>query len=174
MISRKVAAVLLGLGLSVVAPALAQQNPLRPPRSSEPQSPAMEPRGGAATAPRVTLRLGELLPLTGPSSWYGEEMRHGLELAVADLAPPPPRPTRPAAVTTSPPATDVQTTLVPPGGATDVDFGIEVPGTYTLVDHAVFRLQQGAVGYLKVEGKEDTTIFTGDPSKFCPGCEVHP
>jgi len=75
---------------------------------------------------------------------------------------------------TSPPATDVQTTLVPPGGATIVDFGVEVPGTYTLVDHAIFRLEKGAVGYLQVAGEENPHIFTGDPAKFCPGCEVHP
>jgi len=75
---------------------------------------------------------------------------------------------------TSPPATDVQTTLVPPGGATVVDFGLEIPGTYTLVDHAIFRIEKGAVGYLQVEGEENPHIFTGDPTKFCPGCEVHP
>lgn len=34
----------------------------------------------------------------------------------------------------SPPAHNVQTTLVPAGGAAVVEFGVEVPGTCTLVD----------------------------------------
>src|SRR5690606_38545470 len=40
---------------------------------------------------------------------------------------------------TSPPLTDVQTTLVPPGGATMVEFKLDVPGNYILVDHALSR-----------------------------------
>jgi len=47
----------------------------------------------------------------------------------------------------------VQTTLVPAGGATIVEFRTTVPGTYALVDHALFRaFNKGAVGQLKVEG----------------------
>jgi nitrite reductase (NO-forming) len=37
---------------------------------------------------------------------------------------------------TSKPLTDVQTTLVPPGGATMVEFKTDFPGRYLLVDHA--------------------------------------
>ncbi len=48
----------------------------------------------------------------------------------------------------SPPAHDIQTTLVPPGGSTVVEFRCLVPGTYTLVDHAVFRLPKGAMGHI--------------------------
>ena len=43
---------------------------------------------------------------------------------------------------TANPLTDVQTTLVPPGGATMVEFKLEVPGRYILVDHALSRLQR--------------------------------
>src|SRR5690606_35798409 len=47
---------------------------------------------------------------------------------------------------------NVQTTLIPAGGSTIVDFRLEVPGTYILVDHAIFRaFNKGAVGMLKVE-----------------------
>jgi nitrite reductase (NO-forming) len=47
----------------------------------------------------------------------------------------------------------VQTTLVPAGGATIVELTVDVPGTYSLVDHALFRaFNKGAVGQLKVEG----------------------
>ncbi len=60
---------------------------------------------------------------------------------------------------TSPPLTDVQTTLVPPGGATMVEFKVDVPGNYILVDHALSRVEKGLSGILSVTGKEDHTIF---------------
>jgi nitrite reductase (NO-forming) len=60
---------------------------------------------------------------------------------------------------TAPPLTDVQTTLVPAGGATIVEFKVEVPGRYILVDHALARLQRGLAGYLIVEGPEAPDIF---------------
>ena len=60
---------------------------------------------------------------------------------------------------TAAPLTDVQTTLVPPGGATIVEFKIEVPGRYILVDHALSRLERGLVGFLLAEGPENPTIF---------------
>jgi len=62
---------------------------------------------------------------------------------------------------TSPPLTDVQTTLVPPGGATMVEFALQVPGRFTLVDHALSRAERGLVGYLLVEGEENPAIFHG-------------
>ena len=60
---------------------------------------------------------------------------------------------------TSPPLTDVQTTVVPPGGATIVEFELEVPGNYTLVDHALSRAEKGLAGTLVVTGDEDPSIF---------------
>ena len=75
----------------------------------------------------------------------------------------------------SPPAHSVQTTLVPAGGATVVEFGVEVPGNYTLVDHAIFRVEQGAVGYLQVEGAPRHDLYVSqDDAATCPGCLVHP
>ena len=65
---------------------------------------------------------------------------------------------------TGAPLTDVQTTLVPPGGATMVEFSLEVPGNYILVDHALSRLQRGLAGYLIVEGPDAPEIFLGTPS----------
>ncbi|MBZ0295906.1 MAG: nitrite reductase, copper-containing [Anaerolineae bacterium] len=60
---------------------------------------------------------------------------------------------------TTPPMTDVQTTLVPPGGATMVEFTLEVPGRYILVDHALARLERGLAGYLYAEGEDNPDIF---------------
>lgn len=65
----------------------------------------------------------------------------------------------PYASLTSPPLNDVQTISVPPGGATMVEFSLEVPGRYILVDHALSRLERGLVGYLDVEGEDAPDIY---------------
>ena len=62
---------------------------------------------------------------------------------------------------TSPALTNVQTTTVPPGGATMVEFSLEVPGRYILVDHALARLQRGLAGFLVAEGHENPEIING-------------
>jgi nitrite reductase (NO-forming) len=54
---------------------------------------------------------------------------------------------------------DLQTTLVPTGGATIVEFKVDYPGTYILVDHSLGRLEKGAAGFLEVEGAADASIF---------------
>jgi len=67
---------------------------------------------------------------------------------------------------TSPPLKDVQTTTVPPGGATVVDFKLEVPGKYMLVDHALTRVERGLVGILEVTGPDNPAVFKDhDPAK---------
>jgi nitrite reductase (NO-forming) len=66
---------------------------------------------------------------------------------------------------TSQPLTDVQTTMVPPGGATMVEFTLEVPGRYILVDHSLSRLERGLAGFLLVEGAEAEEIFAGQPTE---------
>jgi nitrite reductase (NO-forming) len=55
--------------------------------------------------------------------------------------------------------TNVQTTLVAPGGATIVDFKVNYPGNYLLVDHALSRVGKGAVASLDVAGPADATIY---------------
>jgi copper-containing nitrite reductase len=75
----------------------------------------------------------------------------------------------------SPPAQYVQTASVPPGGATIIDMKMVVPGTYTLLDHAIFRLDRGAVGYLNVSGATQPQIYEGEePPSPCVGCKLHP
>lgn len=57
---------------------------------------------------------------------------------------------------------NVQTTLIPAGGAAIVEFKVDVPGTFILVDHSIFRaFNKGALGMLKVEGQENKTIYSG-------------
>jgi nitrite reductase (NO-forming) len=60
---------------------------------------------------------------------------------------------------TSEPLKDVQTITVPPGGAAAVDFKVEVPGEYVLVDHALSRAARGLAGKLVVEGPEQPQIY---------------
>lgn len=58
--------------------------------------------------------------------------------------------------------TNVQTTLIPAGGSAIVEFSVEVPGTYILVDHSIFRaFNKGAIGMMKVSGDEDLVIYSG-------------
>ena len=60
---------------------------------------------------------------------------------------------------------NVQTTLVPPGGATITEFKTEAPGNYILVDHAIFRaFNKGALGMLKVSGDENIAVYSGKTS----------
>lgn len=60
---------------------------------------------------------------------------------------------------TTPPLTDVQTVTVPAGGATIVEFKVEVPGRYVLVDHALSRVERGLAGFLIVEGEDNPEVF---------------
>lgn len=54
---------------------------------------------------------------------------------------------------------NVQTTAVLPGGATIVEFTLEVPGDYILVDHALARMNKGAWAILEVEGESNPTVY---------------
>ncbi len=59
----------------------------------------------------------------------------------------------------SEPIRNVQTTLVPAGGAAVVEFQVNVAGTFLLVDHSLTRVEKGAMGELSAEGKEVPEIF---------------
>ncbi len=61
----------------------------------------------------------------------------------------------------SPPLRGIQTISVPPGDAAVVEFAPLVPGNYTLVDHALARMERGLVGVLQVTGKPDPEIYNG-------------
>lgn len=54
---------------------------------------------------------------------------------------------------------NVQTTAVLPGGASIVEFTVDVPGKYLLVDHALARMNKGAWAVLEVSGSENKDIF---------------
>ena len=55
---------------------------------------------------------------------------------------------------------NVQTTIVPAGGSAIVEFRVDVPGEYVLVDHSLSRaFNKGAIGKLKVTGEKDPKLF---------------
>ena len=55
---------------------------------------------------------------------------------------------------------DVQTTLVPAGGSSVVEFRLDTPGNFILVDHSLFRaFNKGAIGILSVPGEENEAVF---------------
>ncbi len=57
---------------------------------------------------------------------------------------------------------NVQTTTVPPGGSTIVEFKCQVPGTLILVDHALTRaFNKGAIGMIKVAGEPEPLTYSG-------------
>jgi nitrite reductase (NO-forming) len=58
------------------------------------------------------------------------------------------------------PAKNVQTTLIPAGGAAIVEMTVQVPGRFLLVDHSIVRaMEKGALGVLEVAGAEQPGIF---------------
>jgi nitrite reductase (NO-forming) len=58
--------------------------------------------------------------------------------------------------------TNVQTTLIPAGGAAIVKFTARIPGSYVLVDHSIFRaFNKGAIAILKIDGPENHAIYSG-------------
>jgi nitrite reductase (NO-forming) len=61
----------------------------------------------------------------------------------------------------SPPLRNVQTTMIPAGGSAVVEFTVDVPGTYLLVDHSLTRsIDRGALGEIVVEGPERPELFS--------------
>lgn len=62
---------------------------------------------------------------------------------------------------TSAPLHDIQTVTVPPGGAVITEFKLDVPGGYTIVDHALSRAERGLAGMLVVEGEPNPDIYNG-------------
>ncbi len=63
---------------------------------------------------------------------------------------------------------NVQTTLIPSGGASIVEFTARVPGEYAIVDHSIFRaFNKGAVGQLVVEGPPEPGVYS-DPGRDSP------
>lgn len=56
---------------------------------------------------------------------------------------------------------NVQSTLIPAGGAAIIEFKVDIPGSFTIVDHSIFRaFNKGALGQLVVEGEDHPEVMT--------------
>lgn len=62
---------------------------------------------------------------------------------------------------------NVQTTMIPAGGSAITEFKVDVPGTFILVDHSIFRaFNKGAIGMLEVTGEENKAIYSGKENEL--------
>jgi nitrite reductase (NO-forming) len=67
-----------------------------------------------------------------------------------------------AEANTTTPLHNVQTTMIPAGGAAMIEFQVNVPGTYIVVDHSLTRaFNKGALAQIKVTGEENKEIYSG-------------
>jgi nitrite reductase (NO-forming) len=69
---------------------------------------------------------------------------------------------------------NVQTTLIPAGGAAWVEFTVDEPGRYQLVDHSITRaIDKGAVAFLDVDGQPNPEIYSDPNGHPMPGMGGH-
>ena len=69
---------------------------------------------------------------------------------------------------------NVQTTIIPAGGAAWVEFKVDVPGRYQLVDHSISRaIDKGAVAFIDVDGQPDDAIYNDPAGHPMPGTGGH-
>lgn len=61
---------------------------------------------------------------------------------------------------------NVQTTTVLPGGSSIVEFTVDVPGKFLLVDHALSRMNKGAWAVLEVTGDKKPDIYSQVPNDY--------
>lgn len=75
----------------------------------------------------------------------------------------------------SPPARNIQTTMVPAGGVSIVELVCPTPGILTFVDHSISRVDKGAAGFLKISGPSCPEIyFSEHEPRPCKPCKIHP
>ncbi len=60
----------------------------------------------------------------------------------------------------TPVATNEETWYVPPGSVSAFEFSLQEPGTYLLVDHAIYRATKGAAGALVVSGAWNSEYYS--------------
>lgn len=61
---------------------------------------------------------------------------------------------------------NVQTTLIPAGGSAIVEYKVDAPGSYILVDHSIFRaFNKGALAMMNVTGADNKVVYSGQISE---------
>jgi copper-containing nitrite reductase/plastocyanin len=64
----------------------------------------------------------------------------------------------------SPPLADIQTGTMPPGSAAILEVKARTPGQFTLMDHAMSRMEKGDMAILQVSGPENTALMHAGPA----------
>lgn len=64
----------------------------------------------------------------------------------------------------SPPLAGIQTATVPPGGAAIFEVKASNAGQFTLMDHAISRMEKGNMAILQVKGQENTALMHAGPA----------
>ena len=72
---------------------------------------------------------------------------------------------------TSPPLTGIQTTSIPPGAAAIVEVKASMPGQFTMMDHAISRMEKGNMAILQVKGPENTALMHGGSASPTGGAQ---
>lgn len=69
----------------------------------------------------------------------------------------------------TPPMEGVQTTTVPPGGAAILELKAETAGKFSMMDHAISRMEKGLMAVLEVKGPENTALLHAGPAEVPAG-----
>jgi copper-containing nitrite reductase len=64
----------------------------------------------------------------------------------------------------SPPLAGIQTATVPPGGAAIFEIKASMPGQFTLMDHAMARMEKGSMAILQVTGPGNAALMHAGPA----------
>ena len=69
---------------------------------------------------------------------------------------------------------NVQSTVIPAGGAAMIEFKVDIPGSYTIVDHSIFRaFNKGALGLLVAKGEENRKIYAkNEPTPYVSDLKI--
>lgn len=70
---------------------------------------------------------------------------------------------------TSPALAGIQTAAVPPGAAAILEIKASMPGEFTLMDHAISRMEKGNMAILRVTGPENAALMHAGPADNRPG-----
>lgn len=74
----------------------------------------------------------------------------------------------------SPPANDVQTASVPPGGAAILELKAVTSGQFSLMDHAMARMTKGLMATLDVTGEQNVSVMHAGPASSAPALASKP
>lgn len=72
---------------------------------------------------------------------------------------------------TSLPLAGIQTATVPPGGAAILELKASMPGEFTLMDHAIARMEKGNMAILQVTGPDNSALMHAGPASPVPGSQ---